>query len=416
MYNPWFQLAASLISMVMIANLQYAWTLFVNPIQDATGWKLTEIQAAFSIFILLQTWVQPFEGWIIDKMGPRIFVTVAGLLCGIGWSALAFASSPSQLYFFYAVAGIGAAFVYSVAIGSALKWFPNRRGLAAGIIAAGFGGGTAVFIPIISYLIRVHTYRNAFLVTGIFQGVVIAIVAQFLRNPKAGFIAPKPPAAGAATTGSRKNAENFTTGEILRTPQFYLMYAMFVAVATGGLAVTSQAGPITKSWGYAPTVLATAAALAQIANGISRIFWGTVSDRVGREITMAVSFGLQSLCLLSVLMFGRTSATVFTMTLILTYFTYGQVFALFPATLGDYFGGRNATSNNAVLYTSKGVAAILAGYVAALLFDRFGTWNAVFYGSAILALLSAAGALVLRTLPLPKKEVAGEAAIAQAVR
>jgi OFA family oxalate/formate antiporter-like MFS transporter len=387
--------------MVMIANLQYAWTLFVNPIQDATHWKLPEIQAAFSIFILLQTWVQPLEGWIIDKMGPRVFVTAAGILCGIGWSALAFASTPSQLYFFYAVAGIGAAFVYSVAIGSALKWFPNRRGFAAGIIAAGFGGGTALFIPIISYLIRVHTYRNAFLVTGIVQGVVIAIVAQVLRNPPGGFIAPKP--AAATKSKARKNTENFTTGEILRTPQFYLMYAMFVAVATGGLAVTSQAGPISRSWGYAPAVLATAAALAQVANGVSRIFWGTISDRVGREITMFVSFGLQSVCLLSILMFGRTSPTVFIGTMIVTYFTYGQVFALFPATLGDYFGGRHATSNNAVLYSSKGVAAILSGYVAAELFERFGTWNAVFYGSAILALIAAVGALVLRASPLPKK-------------
>src|SRR4051812_22331787 len=131
MYNPWFQLVASLISMVMIANLQYAWTLFVNPIQEATGWTLPVIQLGFTIFINLQTFVQPLEGWIIDRMGPRIFVTVAGILCGVGWSAIAYASTPAELYFFYAVAGIGAAFVYSVAIGSALKWFPNRRGLAA---------------------------------------------------------------------------------------------------------------------------------------------------------------------------------------------------------------------------------------------------------------------------------------------
>jgi OFA family oxalate/formate antiporter-like MFS transporter len=412
MYNPWFQLVASLLSMVMIANLQYAWTLFVNPIQAAHGWKLPEIQAAFSIFVLLQTWAQPFEGWLVDRMGPRVFVTAAGILCGVGWSALAVASSPAQLYFFYAVAGIGAAFVYSVAIGSALKWFPNRRGFAAGIIAAGFGGGTALFIPVISYVIRVYTYRDAFLVTGIVQGVVIAIVAQFLRNPKAGFIAPKPVVVGTPAAKSRKNTENFTTPEILRTPQFYLMYVMFVAVATGGLAVTSQAGPISKSWGFLPATLATATALAQVANGISRIFWGTVSDRVGREITMAVSFGLQSLCLLSVLIVGRTSPTMFVVTLILTYFTYGQVFALFPATLGDYFGGRNATSNNSVLYTSKGVASILAGYVAALLFDRFNSWNAVFYGSAILALISAIGALVLRASPLPKKAVVPQHAVA----
>jgi OFA family oxalate/formate antiporter-like MFS transporter len=180
---------------------------------------------------------------------------------------------------------------------------------------------------------------------------------------------------------------------------------MFVAVATGGLAVTGQAGPISKSWGYAPAVLATAISFAQVANGVSRIFWGTISDRAGREITMAVSFGLQSLFLMSILLYGKTSPTMFIATLVLTYFTYGQVFSLFPATLGDYFGGRNATSNNAVLYTSKGVAAILSGYVAALLFEHFGTWNAVFYGSSILAAIAAVGALFLRAVPLPKKAV-----------
>jgi MFS transporter, OFA family, oxalate/formate antiporter len=416
MYNPWFQLVASLISMIMIANLQYAWTLFVNPLQEATRWELPTIQLAFTIFINLQTFVQPLEGWIIDKMGPRLFVTVAGILCGVGWGALAYVQTPAQLYFFYAVAGIGAAFVYSVAIGSALKWFPNRRGFAAGIIAAGFGGGTALFIPIIRHLIQTQTYRNAFLITAIVQGVVIAIVAQFLRNPKSGFIAPKPAAAGASKSHARKNTENFTTGEVLRTSHFYLMYVMFVAVATGGLAVTAQAGPISKAWGFSATILATATSLGQIGNGAARITWGTLSDRLGREITMAVSFGLQAVCLMSLLVIGKGSSTMFIVTMFLTYFTYGQVFSLFPATLGDYFGGRNATSNNAVLYTSKGVASILAGYVAALLFKTFGTWNAVFYGSAILALMAAAGALVLRNAPLPKKVMEPETVVANAVR
>src|SRR5437667_1181210 len=183
MMNPWFQLVTSLIAMVMIANLQYAWTLFVGPIQDATAWKLAEIQAAFSIFILLQTWVQPVDGWFIDRIGPRKFITAAGVLCGFGWSALAYASTPAQLYLFYGISGIGAAFVYSGSIGSALKWFPDRRWLASGIIAAGFGGGTALFIPMISSTIRTHGYQTAFLFSGIAQGVIILLVAQVLRHP-----------------------------------------------------------------------------------------------------------------------------------------------------------------------------------------------------------------------------------------
>ena len=151
--NRWFQLVASVIAMVMIANLQYAWTFFVKPLQTSTGWKLSDIQFAFTLFILFQTWVQPLDGWLIDRLGPRGFISAAGLLCGLGWAGLGYATSLPMLYVLYCAAGIGAAFVYSASIGSALKWFKDRRGLASGIMAAGFGGGTALFIPIISRLI-----------------------------------------------------------------------------------------------------------------------------------------------------------------------------------------------------------------------------------------------------------------------
>jgi OFA family oxalate/formate antiporter-like MFS transporter len=416
MNNPWFQLVASLISMIMIANLQYAWTLFVNPIRDATGWELSNIGAAFSLFVLMQTWVQPLDGWFMDRMGPRKFITVAGVLCGVGWGALAYATTLPQLYFFYAMAGIGAAFVYSAAVGSALKWFPTRRGMAAGIIAAGFGGGTALFIPIIRYLIETQTYRSAFLVTGIIQGLVIAITAQFLRHPGPDFATPKAAAAATKKATVRRNSESFTTLEMVRTPLFYLLYLMFVAIATGGLVVTAQAGPLVRSWGLAASALAMATTLSPIANGASRVFWGWFSDRIGREITMAFAFGVQALCLLAVLTLGKTSPTMFTVTLVLTFFTWGEVYSLFPSTVGDYFGSRNATSNYGLVYTAKGVAAILGGYIAPLIYVQFGSWDAVFYGSAILAAIAAIGALVLRASPLPKKALQGEAVTASAAR
>src|SRR5215207_3445345 len=183
--NRWFQLGASLIAMIMIANLQYAWTLFVNPLQTATGWRLSDIQVAFTLFILCQTWVQPLDGWLIDRLGPRGFITAAGVLCGLGWAGMGYATSLPQLYGLYCLAGMGAAFVYSGSIGSALKWFKDRRGLASGIMAAGFGGGTALFIPIISSTIASSGYQAAFIGTGIFQGLMILGVAQFLRHPPA---------------------------------------------------------------------------------------------------------------------------------------------------------------------------------------------------------------------------------------
>lgn len=391
--NRWFQLCASLIAMIMIANLQYAWTLFVKPIQQSTGWTLSEVQWAFTLFILFQTWIQPLEGWLIDRMGPRVFISAAGILCGAGWGGLAYATSLPMLYTLYALAGVGAALVYSGSIGSALKWFKERRGLAAGIMAAGFGGGTALFIPIISSTIASRGYQTAFIATGLVQGLVILCVAQVLRHPppEALSTAAKPP-----RTGPQVSTHHFTTREMLRTPQFYVLYLMFVLMATGGLLVTAHAGPMAQSWGLTAAALTLAASLSPVANGASRIFWGWASDRIGRETTMVVAFLLQAVCLLLVLVMGQRSGGWFALTLVLVYFTWGEIFALFPATLGDYFGSRHATSNYSVLYTAKGVAAIIGGGLAALLYERFGSYSLAFYGSAALAFIAALMAYGLR--------------------
>jgi OFA family oxalate/formate antiporter-like MFS transporter len=398
--NRWFQLCASLVAMIMIANLQYAWTLFVKPIQQGNNWGLSEVQWAFTIFILCQTWVQPLEGWLLDRIGPRLFISLAGILCGAGWAGLGYARSLPMLYALYASAGVGAALVYSGSIGSALKWFKERRGLASGIMAAGFGSGTALFIPLIAYLIQSRGYRAAFIVTGVIQGVVILVVAQFLRYPPAELTAGTK-AAPRAT--SSVGVHQFTTAQMLRTPQFYLLYIMFVMMATGGLLVTANAGPMAQSWGLTAAALTLAASLSPIANGISRIFWGWASDRLGRETTMSIAFTLQAICLLMVLVLGQQSAAWFALTLVLVYFTWGEIFALFPSTLADYFGTRHATSNYSVLYTAKGVASIIGGGLAALLYERFDSWSAAFYGSAVLALAAAIIAIALRSAFAPAK-------------
>jgi OFA family oxalate/formate antiporter-like MFS transporter len=408
--NRWFQLSASLIAMIMIANLQYAWTLFVQPLQAGTGWKLSDIQFAFTLFILCQTWVQPLDGWLIDRLGPRGFISAAGLLCGLGWAGLGYATSLPMLYALYCLAGVGAAFVYSGSIGSALKWFKDRRGLAAGIMAAGFGGGTALFIPFISSMIASRGYRSAFFATGLFQGVVIVVVAQFLRHPRAeAAVAATPVAAGESQLGRR----HFTTIEMLRTPQFYVMYAMFVLMATGGLLVTANAGPMARSWGLTAGALTLAATLSPLANGGSRIFWGWMSDRIGRETAMVIAFVLQAVCLFLVVVLGQRSGAWFAFTLVLVYFTWGEVYSLFPSMAADYFGTRSATSNYSVLYTAKGVASIIGGWFAALLYEQSGSWSMGFYGSAVMALVAAALAVGLRASRAPSRAALGAAAIAK---
>ena len=382
--NRWFQLVASLIAMIMIANLQYAWTLFVQPLQAGTGWKLSDIQFAFTLFILFQTWVQPLDGWLIDRLGPRGFISAAGVLCGLGWAGMGYATTLPQLYVLYCVAGTGAAFVYSGSIGSALKWFKDQRGLASGIMAAGFGGGTALFIPIISSIIASNGYQQAFITTGALQGLVILIVAQFLRHP------PQEPATRRAASGGQQlGKRQFTTMEVLRTPQFYWMYIAFVLMATGGLLVTANAGPMARSWGFPAAALTLAATLSPLANGAARVFWGWASDRLGREQTMILTFVLQAIALFLVVALGSRSSAWFSATLVLVYFTWGQIYSLFPATSGDYFGARHATSNYAVLYTAKGVASILGGWAAAMLYESSGSWTMGFYGSAVMALIAA---------------------------
>jgi OFA family oxalate/formate antiporter-like MFS transporter len=390
----------------MIANLQYAWTLFVPPLQGATGWKLSDIQYAFTLFILFQTWVQPLDGWLIDRLGPRGLISVAGVLCGLGWAGMGYATSLPMFYVLYCLAGTGAAFVYSGSIGSALKWFKDRRGLASGIMAAGFGGGTALFIPFISSMLASSGHQATFVATGVLQGLVILIVAQFLRHPPAEAASAKPAGAAAQQVGKRQ----FTTLEMLRTPQFYAMYIAFVLMSTGGLLVTANAAPIARSWGHAAAVLTLAATLSPLANGASRIFWGWVSDHLGRENTMIVAFTLQSVFLYMVVAVGQASAAWFVFAIVMVYFTWGEIYSLFPATSGDYFGTRHATSNYAVLYTAKGTASTMGGYVAALIYEQSGSWAMGFYGSAVMALVAAGIAFGLRAAR--QAERAREASVA----
>jgi OFA family oxalate/formate antiporter-like MFS transporter len=347
----------------------------------------------------------------MDRFGPRLFVSVSALLCGVGWAGLGYAKTLTELYTLYSIAGFGAAMVYCGATAVGLKWFPDKLGLTSGLIAAGFGSGAALFIPFMAYIIRVENYRAAFLYTGIAQGIVIFCVAQFLINP-----APNDPEiAGKKPTSRfklRSHAEQFTSLEMLQTPQFYVLYAMMLMMGIGGLMATAQLGSVADTLGIGKTAFTLALTINPLANGAGRIFWGWVSDQVGRERTMIVAFLLQALALVSVLRLGRQSPVGFIVCMAIVIFTWGEIYSIFPAASADFFGGRNSSSNYSFLYSSKGVSAIMAGWLAARMFEKSGSWTVVFYGSATLAFLAGLMAFGLIAMPLPTKQQVSPAATA----
>jgi OFA family oxalate/formate antiporter-like MFS transporter len=397
--NRWFRLSAAVIAMIMIANLQYAWTFFVEPLQAAhKSWKLDDIQWAFTLFIAFETWIMPCSGWLIDRLGPRTFMTAAGLLCGAGWAAMGHADKLTELYLFYSIAGFGAALVYCGSMGIALKWFADKRGLAAGLIAAGFGSGAALFTALIAHLIHVHGYRDTFLYTGVVQGLLIMVAAQFLENPPR-IVLP----ATLTRVQIKPHGADYNSWEMLRTPHFWMLFAMALMMGIGGLMITAQVKPMAKTLNIAAATVQLSVTLNLIANGSGRLFWGWVSDHVGRERTMGVAFLLQSIFLLGVVTVARGSATLFVICCALVFFTWGEIYSLMPSAIGDYFGSRNASSNYGFIYAAKGVASILAGGLAAQLFRKTGTWDYGFYVCAALALIAALLTLVLRNMPRPQK-------------
>lgn len=417
MSKRWIQFGCAVIAMIMIANLQYAWTLFVGPLQKAhKDWGgLAAIQWAFTLFIFLETWITPVEGWLIDRLGPRLFLTAGGVLVGIGWTGMGYAQTLTTFYFLYGMAGVGAAFIYSGSIAAALKWFPDKRGTVSGFITAGFGAGSALFIPFIAKLLTRSDYKTAFLYSGVFQGIVIILAAQVLRKPGPEFNV-SPAAKKAVSPRIRRNPEDFHSGQMLSTPQFWVMYIAFVLTSAGGLMITAQASPVGKSLAIPAAVIVYAVSWSRVANGGGRIFWGWFSDLVGREMAMVIPFLLQAISLVGVVTVGRLSSGWFIFTMIAVFFTWGSMFSLFPAIVGDYYGPKCATSNYGFLYTAKGVASIGGGGVAAYLFTRFGNWSAVFYGTAALTVVSALLILVLKFMKMPSLRRASEEPVLATVK
>jgi OFA family oxalate/formate antiporter-like MFS transporter len=400
--NRWLQLVFGIVAMVMIANLQYGWTLFVHPMNKAQGWAVADIQLAFSLFVALETWLTPLQGWIVDRIGatngPRLMVAFGGIVIALGWIINAAASSLPALYLGTALSGIGAGAVYATAIGNAVKWFPDRRGLAVGLTAAGFGAGAALTVVPIRAVIAAHGYGAAFFWFGLIQGAVVLALSWALRAPL--------PGETPATASPRvlQTSESHTPRAMLATPVFWVLYVMFVLVSASGLMATAQVALIARDFHVANTpllagmsTLTLALIVDNVANGAARPLFGWISDHIGREPTMAIAFGLggASYWLLGSL---GTTPSAFVVFAGLIFLTWGEIFSLFPSTCTDTFGPKYATANLSFLYTAKGLSAFLVP-AANLIEAATGSWHLVFVLTAIMNFVVAALALaVLRPL------------------
>ena len=408
--SRWAQLVYGVACMVAASNIQYSWTQFVPEIQKAHGWERAAIQTAFSIFVVVQTWCTPFVGAMIDRLGPRALVIFGGVLTGLAWVINSYATSLPGFYVGSVVGGLGVGAVYATCINNAIKWFPDKRGLAVGLTAAGYGSGTILTVIPISRMIASAGYQSTFFTFGLIQGLAIVVFAAMLKAPRPGAIKYT---ASAAVAQSKRD---YTLGEALRTPVFWVMLAMFTGTVTGGLMAVAQLSVIAEDLGvrnvqmnfifFTMAALPFALMMNTIVNGISRPTFGWLSDHIGREQVMFLAFSLEALGILALGWYG-SNPWAFVVLSGIVFFAWGEVYSLFSATAGDTFGTKNIGTIYGLLYCAKGIAALLVPF-GNLLMEATGTWTTVLYTMAALD-LSAALAAILLLKPLRRRLAEGDA-------
>ena len=390
----WTQLVLGVICMVAAANIQYAWTLFVPEIQKTFGWQRASIQTAFTLFILVQTWLTPLEGYLIDRFGPRIIVLIGGFFAGLAWIIDSYATSLTGYYVGAMIGGIGVGCVYATCINNAIKWFPDRRGLAVGFTAGAYGFGSALTIIPIANMIAAGGFQAAFFRYGLVQGIIIMLASLALRAPQT----------GETKTSARivQSRRDYTLIEAVQTPVFYVLFAMLILTVTGGLMAVAQLGPMSQDLGvkdtkvdlffFAIAALPFALLLDRIMNGVSRTLFGWISDHIGRENTMFAAFLLEGLGIAALATFGSNPwAFVFLSGLV--FLAWGEVYSLFSATSADAFGTKNIGSIYGVLYCAKGIAALLVP-IGNLITEATGTWATVLFTVAAMDIAAAVCALI----------------------
>ena len=394
--NPWLQLIFGIVCMATIANLQYAWPLFRGPIASSFSWNAPAVEISFTIFLVVQTWLVPLEGLLIDRYGSRPLIVAGGALCGLSWVLYSEMSSLAMLYLAACIGGLGAGCVYGACVANALKWFPTRRGLAVGLTAAGYGAGAAITVGPVAAMIKADGYHAAFMYFGVAQGLIVVIMGLMIARPSMEIEAQKPTLPGATEYNARPM-------EILREPAFWTMYLMFTLMVAAGTIVTAQLGGLGKEYGVGketaiPVLAFLTLTLAQdvgrVVNGLTRPFFGWISDSFGRENTMFAAFMLFAVSIVLMATAGR-SPLVFVLMLIAIPLLWGEVYALFPATCTDSFGHRYAATNAGILYTAKGTANLLVPF-GPVIISAAGNYEALLYVTA--AMSATAAVLALKVL------------------
>jgi oxalate/formate antiporter len=399
----WIQLVLGLIAMMSISSPQYVWTLFVKPFQDGLGASLATIQITFSIVIVLQTFFSPLQGYLIDKFGPRILIALGCALSGAGWILSAYATSLTGLYLTYGLfCGLGTGIVYVGIVGLMVRWFPDRRGFATGMVAAGYGFGAILTTFPIDSMLRSAGYQHTLVVFGVILGAVGALAALGMRMPRSNEALP-PPSVMSST-------KDVTPGTMIKTPVFWLMFVMMTMMSTGGLMIISQFAAFSRDFGVANMMVFGMAALPlaltvdRITNGLTRPFFGWVSDRIGRENTMAMAFLLEAASV-TLMIVMRDHPLAFVLLSGVVFFGWGEIFSLFPSTLTDTFGTKYATTNYGFLYMAQGIGSVLGGPLAALLYLQAGSWLPVF--AIIIGMDALTGVLALFVLKPMRRRYAG---------
>src|SRR4029077_2529973 len=401
----WIQLVLGIIAMMSISSPQYVWTLFTKSFQDGLGASLTDIQWTFSILIILQTWLSPVQGYLVDKFGPRLLIAAGCLLSGAGWITSAYATSLIGLYLTYGLfCGVGTGIVYIGIIGLMVRWFPDRRGFATGMVAAGYGFGAILTTFPIDTMLKSSGYQHTLVVFGIILGIVGAVAALAMRMPQATDKLPQPTVASAV--------KDVMPAEMLKTKVFWLMFIMMTMMSTGGLMIISQFASFSRDFGVTKVMVFGLAALPlaltidRITNGLTRPFFGWVSDHIGRENTMAIAF-LMEACAVAAMVLLRDNTLLFVPLSCVVFFGWGEIFSLFPSTLTDTFGTKSATTNYGFLYMAQGVGSVLGAPVAALIYAKAGSWLPVF--AIIITMDALTGILALVALkPMRKNYLAGK--------